>query len=73
MNFSTATTLNAKANAAVADLHERGLLPVPSGMSAETVRAILDVSDREHGLLPTRSPSWPAGDPRAPVVLFSRI
>lgn len=31
MNFSTATTLNAKANAAVDNLYERGLLPVPSG------------------------------------------
>ncbi|GHE93040.1 hypothetical protein E5082_28595 [Streptomyces griseoluteus] len=51
MNFSTATTLNAKANAAVDNLYERGLLPVPSGMTAEMVRDILDGSDREHGLL----------------------
>ncbi|WP_159038992.1 MULTISPECIES: hypothetical protein [unclassified Streptomyces] len=51
MNFSTATTLNAKANAAVDNLYERGLLPVPSGMTAERVRDILDGSDREHGLL----------------------
>ncbi|MEU4266173.1 hypothetical protein ACYCCF_30030 [Streptomyces argenteolus] len=52
MNFSTATTLNAKANAAVDKLYERGLLPVPSGMTAEGVRDILDGSNREHGLLP---------------------
>ncbi|KAF5994536.1 hypothetical protein BOG92_024925 [Streptomyces sp. WAC00263] len=51
MNFSTATTLNAKANAAVDNLYERGLLPAPSGMTAEEVRDILDGSDREHGLL----------------------
>ncbi|MEU7315509.1 hypothetical protein [Streptomyces sp. NPDC007083] len=73
MNFSSAATLDAKANAVVGNLYERGLLPVPSGMSAEMVRDILDGSDREHGLLPARSPSWPAGDPRASVVLFSRI
>ncbi|MEV5947764.1 hypothetical protein [Streptomyces sp. NPDC051993] len=52
MNFSTATTLNAKANAAVDNLYERGLLPVPSGMTAEGVRDILDGSDREHDLRP---------------------
>jgi hypothetical protein len=52
MSFSTATTLNAKANAAVDALHERGLLPVPEGMTAEEVRAVLDGTDRHHGLCP---------------------
>ncbi|MFJ6722367.1 hypothetical protein [Streptomyces sp. NPDC091259] len=52
MTFSTATTLNAKANAAVDNLYERGLLVIPSGMTAEGVRDILDGTDREHGLLP---------------------
>lgn len=52
MNFSTATTLNAKANAAVDNLYERDLLPVPSGMTAEDVRAILDGTERNHDLCP---------------------
>ncbi|WP_030688441.1 hypothetical protein [Streptomyces sp. NRRL B-1347] len=52
MTFSTATTLNAKANAAVDNLYERGLLIIPSGMTAESVRDILDGTDRKHGLLP---------------------
>ena len=52
MNFSTATTLNAKANAAVDNLYERGLLPVPGGMTAEEVRAILDGTKRDHDLHP---------------------
>ncbi|WP_327136285.1 hypothetical protein OG311_40400 (plasmid) [Streptomyces sp. NBC_01343] len=52
MSFSTATTLNAKANAAVDNLYERGLLIVPAGMTAEAVRDILDGTLREHGLLP---------------------
>ncbi|WP_193097195.1 hypothetical protein [Streptomyces sp. C8S0] len=57
MNFSTATTLNAKANAAVDNLYERGLLPVPSEGSAtsSTVRTASTT------FAPTRSPSWPAG------------
>jgi hypothetical protein len=50
MNFSTATTLNAKANAAVGNLYERELLPVPDGMTAEEVRDILDGTDRAHDL-----------------------
>jgi hypothetical protein len=50
MSFSTATTLNAKANAAVDILYERGLLPVPGGMTAEEVRAILDRTERDHDL-----------------------
>ena len=52
MNFSTATTLNAKANAAVDNLYERDLLPVPGGMTAEEVRAILDGTERDHDLYP---------------------
>ncbi|MFC1414874.1 hypothetical protein ACEZCY_37705 [Streptacidiphilus sp. N1-12] len=52
MTFSIATTLNAKANAAVDNLYERGLLIIPSGMTAESVRDILDGTDRKHGLLP---------------------
>ena len=52
MTFSTATTLNAKANAAVDNLYERGLLPVPNGMTSEEVRNILDGTEREHDLLP---------------------
>jgi hypothetical protein len=52
MNFSTATTLNAKANAAVDNLYERDLLPVPGGMTAEDVRAILDGTERDHDLYP---------------------
>jgi hypothetical protein len=51
MNFSVATTLNAKANAAVDKLYEQGLLPVPDEMTADEVRGILDGSNREHGLL----------------------
>jgi hypothetical protein len=50
MNFSVATTLNAKANTAVDKLHERGLLPVPEEMTADEVRDILDGSDRAHEL-----------------------
>jgi hypothetical protein len=50
MNFSTATTLNAKANAAVDKLYERELLPVPNGLTAEQVRDILDGTDRDHDL-----------------------
>ena len=50
MSFSTATTLNAKANAAVDTLYERGLLPVLARMNAEEVRAILDGTERDHGL-----------------------
>ncbi|WP_331747591.1 hypothetical protein OG365_40940 (plasmid) [Streptomyces sp. NBC_00853] len=52
MTFSTATTLNAKANASVDNLYERGLLIIPAGMTAEGVRDILDGTDRKHGLLP---------------------
>ncbi|MET9388441.1 hypothetical protein ABZY09_47685 [Streptomyces sp. NPDC002928] len=52
MTFSTATTLNAKANAAVDNLYERELLPVPGGMTAEEVRNILDGTERVHNLLP---------------------
>ncbi|MET8431753.1 hypothetical protein ABZV61_02925 [Streptomyces sp900116325] len=52
MTFSTATTLNAKANAAVDNLYERDLLPVPDWMTAEEVRNILDGTEREHNLLP---------------------
>jgi len=52
MNFTTATTLNAKANAAVDNLYERDLLPVPSGMTAEEVRAILDGTERDYDLYP---------------------
>ncbi|MEU4518820.1 hypothetical protein AB0F52_08875 [Amycolatopsis sp. NPDC024027] len=51
MNFSTATTLNAKANAAVDNLYERGLLPAPDGMTADDVRDILDGTVRDHELL----------------------
>lgn len=51
MNFSYATTFNAKANAAVDNLFERGLLPVPDGMTAIEVRGILDGSARDHDLL----------------------
>ncbi|WP_190816560.1 hypothetical protein [Saccharopolyspora pogona] len=51
MNFSTATTLNAKANAAVDNLYERALLPVPDGMTVDEVRDILDGSNRDHELL----------------------
>ncbi|MBB5913594.1 hypothetical protein BJY24_002461 [Nocardia transvalensis] len=51
MTFSPATTLNAKANAAVDNLFERGLLPVPDGMDAAEVRGILDGSIRDHELL----------------------
>lgn len=51
MNFTYATTLNAKANAAVDNLYERGLLPVPAGMTAVEVRGILDGSVRDHDLL----------------------
>lgn len=50
LNFSTATTLNAKANAAVDNLYERELLPVPDGMTAEEVREILDGTDHDHDL-----------------------
>ncbi|MEU8408031.1 hypothetical protein AB0C19_17735 [Micromonospora sp. NPDC048842] len=50
MNFSIATTLNAKANAAIDKLHERGLLPVPDDMTADEVRDILDGSNRAHNL-----------------------
>jgi hypothetical protein len=50
MNFSYATTLNAKANAAVDNLYERNLLPVPDGMTAVEVRGILDGSVRDHDL-----------------------
>jgi hypothetical protein len=52
MNFSITTTLNAKANAAVDNLYERDLLPVPGGMTAERVRAILDGTKRDHDLRP---------------------
>jgi hypothetical protein len=52
MNFTFATTLNAKANAAVDNLFERQLLPAPDGMTAVAVRGILDGSVRDHGLLP---------------------
>ncbi|MDA3644389.1 hypothetical protein LZ318_30745 [Saccharopolyspora indica] len=51
MNFSTATTLNAKANAAVDNLYEQALLPVPKGMTIDEVRDILDGSNRDHELL----------------------
>lgn len=51
MQFSTATTLNAKANAAVDNLYERELLPVPDGMTAEEVRDILDGTLRDPNLL----------------------
>ena len=51
MNFTYATTLNAKANAAVDNLYERQLLPVPTGMTAVAVRGILDGSVRDHRLL----------------------
>lgn len=51
MNFSAATTLNAKANAAVDNLYERALLPIPDGMTADAVRDILDGSTRDHELL----------------------
>jgi hypothetical protein len=51
MSFSYATTLNAKANAAVDNLYERELLPVPDGMTAVEVRGILDGSVRDHDLL----------------------
>ena len=50
MNFSTATTLNAKANAAVDNLYERGLLPTSGGMTADEVRAILDGTEHDHDL-----------------------
>jgi len=50
MNFSYATTLNAKANAAVDNLYERQLLPVPDGMSADEVRSVLDGSAHDHDL-----------------------
>jgi predicted translin family RNA/ssDNA-binding protein len=50
MNFSFATTLNAKANAAVDNLYERKLLPVPDGMTAVEIRGILDGSVRDHDL-----------------------
>ena len=50
MNFSIATTLNAKANAEVDKLYERALLPVPSGLTPEQVRDILDGTERDHDL-----------------------
>jgi hypothetical protein len=52
MNFSTATTLNAKANAAVDNLYERALLPTVNGLTTEQVRNILDGTDRDHDLYP---------------------
>lgn len=52
MNFSTATTLNAKANAAVDNLYERDLLPTPVGITTEEVRAILDGTKHDHDLYP---------------------
>jgi hypothetical protein len=52
MNFTIATTLNAKANAAVDNLYERGLLPVPDGMTPEEVRDILDGTEHDHDLDP---------------------
>ncbi|WP_280297080.1 hypothetical protein [Nocardia abscessus] len=51
LSFTPATTLNAKANAAVDNLYERGLLPLPDGMIAVEVRDILDGSARNHHLL----------------------
>ncbi|WP_157405197.1 hypothetical protein [Actinopolyspora halophila] len=49
--FTIATSLNTKANAAVDSLYERGLLPVPEGMTPEGVREILDGTTRQHDLL----------------------
>jgi hypothetical protein len=51
LSFSTATTLNAKANAAVDNLYDRGLLLAPNGMTATEVRDILDGSAVDHDLL----------------------
>ncbi|GAB3852579.1 hypothetical protein ACFPIJ_64290 [Dactylosporangium cerinum] len=51
MNFTTATTLNAKANAAVDKLYQRDLLPAVGEMTAEEIRDILDGTDRDHDLL----------------------
>jgi len=51
MNFTTATTLNAKANAAVDKLYNRDLLPAVGEMTAEEIRDILDGTDRDHDLL----------------------
>ncbi|GIF49319.1 hypothetical protein DFJ67_2145 [Asanoa ferruginea] len=51
MNFTTAATLNAKANAAIDKLYIRDLLPAVEEMTAEEVRDILDGTDREHDLL----------------------
>ncbi|MEV0611521.1 hypothetical protein AB0I61_34785 [Polymorphospora rubra] len=51
MNFTTATTLNAKANAAVDKLYHRDQLPAVGEMTAEEIRDILDGTDRDHDLL----------------------
>ncbi|MGK5681163.1 hypothetical protein [Actinoplanes sp. URMC 104] len=51
MNFTTATTLNAKANAAVDKLYHRDLLPAVGEMTAEEIRDIVDGTDRDHDLL----------------------
>lgn len=50
MNFTIATTLNAKANAAVDKLYERGLLPIPDRLTADQVRNILDGTNPDHDL-----------------------
>jgi len=52
MSFTVATTLNAKANAAVDRLHENQLLPELPEYTAEEIRDILDGTNREHDLLP---------------------